>query len=121
MENVGSGAVTATFTLIPRPLAVSTLERFPLTPEVPAVAETLPGFEAASQFGFIAPARTPEAVIARLWEAMDAAMRDPALLERLLAAGYVPRVTTSQAFAARITEETPRWAEVIRDRRITTE
>jgi tripartite-type tricarboxylate transporter receptor subunit TctC len=102
-----------------RALAVSMTERFPLTPDVPAIAESFPGFEVASQFGFIAPARTPEPIIERLWSTMETAMRDPALLERLLAAAYVPRLLSPQAFAARIAEETPRWAEVIRERRIT--
>jgi tripartite-type tricarboxylate transporter receptor subunit TctC len=102
-------------------IAVGSTERFPQTPEVPTIAETLPGYEISSQFALLAPANTPAPVIRRLWGAMDAAMKDPAMLERLRAAAYIPRVGTPEAFPAYLAAETQRWGEVIRARRITLE
>ena len=100
-------------------IAVGSAARFPQTPDVPTIAETLPGYEISSQFALLAPAGTPAPVIRRLWTAMDASMRDPDLLRRLEAAAYIPTVTTPESFPAYLAAETARWGEVIRARRIT--
>ncbi|WP_431283176.1 Bug family tripartite tricarboxylate transporter substrate binding protein [Humitalea sp. 24SJ18S-53] len=102
-------------------IAIGSAARFALTPAVPTIAETLPGYEISSQFALLAPAATPAPIIRRLWTAMDAAMRDPALLERLRAAAFIPQVGTPEAFPAYLAAETARWGEIIRARRITME
>ena len=102
-------------------IAVGSSERFPQTPEIPTIGETLPGYEVSSQFALMAPGGTPQAVVQRLWAAMDATMRDPAVLERMQAVAFIPRVGTPEAFPPYLAAETQRWGEVIRARGITME
>jgi tripartite-type tricarboxylate transporter receptor subunit TctC len=102
-------------------IAVGSSERFPQTPEIPTIGETLPGYEVSSQFALLAPSGTPQAVIQRLWTAMDATMRDPAVLDRMQAVAFIPRVGTPDAFLTYLAAETARWGKIIRARRITME
>ncbi|UFN47208.1 tripartite tricarboxylate transporter substrate binding protein [Roseomonas sp. OT10] len=102
-------------------LAVGSAERVALTPEVPTIAETLPGYEISSLFAVVAPAGTPPAAIRRLYDAMATAMRDPALLERLQAAVFLPRLAPPEVFTPFIQAESARWGELIRTRGITME
>ncbi len=105
-----------------RCLAVSTLERNPLAPNVPTFHESgFPGFQATSDFALLAPAGTPADIIARLEAAMRAAMADPAVLERLRNGAIVPTVGTAAEFPAYMRAESQKWADVIRQRNITLE
>lgn len=70
-----------------RILAVSTLNRMPQLPGVPAVSEVIPGFEMSAWQGFVAPAHTPEAIISRLENEISSAAKEPAVIEKLAAAG----------------------------------
>jgi hypothetical protein len=84
-------------------------------PEVPTFEEAgVPGYEAIGWFGTVAPASTPPAIIQRLNRETVAALQDPQIRERALAAGAEPFTNTPQEFAALIREETRKWAEVIR-------
>jgi tripartite-type tricarboxylate transporter receptor subunit TctC len=68
-------------------LAVTSEKRSPAAPEIPAMAETLPGFEAASWYGIVVPAQTPRAVIAKLHGAIDKALREQEVRQRFLSLG----------------------------------
>jgi tripartite-type tricarboxylate transporter receptor subunit TctC len=97
-----------------RPLAVTTARRSPLLPEIPAVAETLPGFEVVLWNGLVAPAGTPAAAIARLSAEANAALRDEAVRARLAELGSVPMPQTPEEFAAFLRAEVPKFAEIVR-------
>jgi tripartite-type tricarboxylate transporter receptor subunit TctC len=97
-----------------RALGVSGLSRLAAAPDVPTVAEAVPGFEASQWYGIVAPAGTPDAVVARLNAEIVKAMADPAVVERLAQEGAEAWTTTPDAFRSHITTETARWAEVVR-------
>lgn len=97
-----------------RALAVTSADRAPSMPEVPTVAEQgFPGFEAVAWFALVAPARTPEPVIARIQRDAAAAMAEPALRERLEGFGLVVIGSTPAEFAALIPREIERMAGVL--------
>ncbi|MGG5810027.1 Bug family tripartite tricarboxylate transporter substrate binding protein [Falsiroseomonas sp. CW058] len=103
-----------------RAVGVSTLERNPLAPEVPTIAESgFPGFEATSNFALLAPAGTPAPIVARLAAAKDAAMRNPEVLDRLRANSIFPTPGTPEQWPAYFRAESAKWAELIRARGIT--
>jgi len=86
-----------------RALGVTSLQRFDLLPQVPAMAETLDGFELNSWLAFFGPARLPEAISKRLSDELVAAVRDPDVRTRLRDGGLVPVGSTG-----------PELAEVVR-------
>ncbi|HYF08397.1 MAG TPA: tripartite tricarboxylate transporter substrate binding protein [Acetobacteraceae bacterium] len=97
-----------------RLLAQGDPSRFPLFPDLPRIADTVPGFEVTGWFGLCAPRGTPPAVVARWDEAVRTAMRDEALLRRLTEAGFTPLYEGPEAFARRLADDRRRWGEVIR-------
>ncbi len=97
-----------------RPIAVTTLERFSLLPDLPTVAETLPGFDATTWHGLVAPAGTPPDVIATLNRATVAALADRETKKRLTDLGVEVASTSPQDFAAYIKREIPKWTAVIK-------
>ncbi|WP_270937068.1 Bug family tripartite tricarboxylate transporter substrate binding protein [Falsiroseomonas oryzae] len=104
-----------------RPLAVTTRERTPAMPEVPATAEQgLPGVEATAWFGVQAPARTPRAAIQRISDEMNQIIREPDMQRRLAdLGGMAPNLTpdggtSPEAFDAFIKAEIAKWSEVVR-------
>jgi tripartite-type tricarboxylate transporter receptor subunit TctC len=99
-----------------RAIGVTSLKRSPTMPEVPTVAESgLPGFDAASWYGVLAPAGTPKEIVARLHAEMVRAMQSPDLKERMTAEGGEPIGSTPAEFAAFIRSETVKWARVIKE------
>ena len=103
-------------------LGVSTLARNPLAPTVPTIAESgFPGFEATSDFALLAPAGTPEPIIAALSRGLAATMANSDVAERLRASAIIPTYGTPQAFPAYLTAESAKWGELIRVRGITLE
>lgn len=96
-----------------RALAVSTPQRSPLVPELPAIAETLPGFDAAPFNYLAAPAATPPAAIARLNAVVNAILADPEFRRRMTELGEEPAGGTPEALAATIRAESARWQTVI--------
>ncbi|MBE9603737.1 tripartite tricarboxylate transporter substrate binding protein [Acetobacteraceae bacterium H6797] len=97
-----------------RALAVSTPKRSPLVPEIPAIAETLPGFDAAP-FNYLAgPGNLPAPIVARLNQEMVAILSDPAFRKRMEAQGEEPTPSTPEELAATIRAETARWGTVIK-------
>ncbi|MGG5817772.1 Bug family tripartite tricarboxylate transporter substrate binding protein [Falsiroseomonas sp. HW251] len=95
-------------------IAMTGAVRSPLAPGLPAVAETLPGFEAASWIAAAAPAGLPRDLAERVEAAVTAACADPALRERFAGLGVEPIGEGPQALAARAAAEDARWGEVIR-------
>jgi len=98
-----------------RPLAVTTAKRFSLMPDLPTVAETLPGFDATTWHGLVAPAGTPPDVIETLHRATVATLQDPAIRQRLADLGVEVGGDTPAEFAAYIKQEIPKWAAVIKE------
>jgi tripartite-type tricarboxylate transporter receptor subunit TctC len=97
-----------------RAIAVSTLQRSASAPEIPAVAETLPGFELNSWYGMMAPAGTPKAVVTRLNEELVKALRAPDVIEWMKQNGLDPRATTPEEHAAYIKAEIAKWARAVK-------
>jgi tripartite-type tricarboxylate transporter receptor subunit TctC len=102
-----------------RAVAVTSARRSPLMPELPAVAETLPGFETASWLAVGAPAGLPEAIAARVGAAVMAAARDPDTVRRFATLGAEAIGSTSGELEARIAAEDERWGELVRAANIT--
>jgi tripartite-type tricarboxylate transporter receptor subunit TctC len=96
--------------------AVTSAVRSEALPDVPTVAEAgkLPGFEASSWFGLLAPAGTPAEVVSRLQQETAKALNLPAVKERLLAQGAIPSGNTPAEFAALIDAEIKKWEAVVK-------
>ena len=97
-----------------RALAVTTARRAALVPDVPTVAETLPGYEVALWNGVLAPAGTPADAVQRLAQEIQAALRTPEMRERLAQQGSEPVGSGPEEFATFIAAELPKWAELVR-------
>ena len=98
-----------------RALAVTSATRSNLTPQLPTVAESgIPGYDASTWYGIIAPAGTPHAVIARLNREMTTLLAALDFREQLMAAGADPAPNTPEQFAALIQSEISKWAKVIK-------
>src|SRR5262249_17885747 len=88
--------------------------RIAVLPEVPALAEFLPGYEAVGWYGLGLPRKTPDAIVNKLSEAMNAALTDPKSKTRLADLGVEPMPLTPKEFAKFIGDETDKWAKVIK-------
>jgi len=97
-----------------RALAVTSTRRSELLPDVPTVAEFVPGYEASQWYGVGAPKGTPAEVIAKLNSEINAALADPKLKARLSDLGAELTPTTPAEFGKLIADETEKWAKVVR-------
>jgi tripartite-type tricarboxylate transporter receptor subunit TctC len=97
-----------------RALAVTTATRSELLPEVPSVAEFVPGYEASQWYGIGAPKSTPPEIVAKLNQEINAALADPKMKMRFSDLGGVPTPMTPAEFAKLIANETEKWGKVIR-------
>lgn len=97
-----------------RALAVTSPTRAAVLPDVPAMAEFLPGFEASIYVGLAAPRDTPAAIIDTLGSALSRALDDPAITRRIAEFGDAPLRLSPAAFSKLVADETEKWAEVIR-------
>ena len=97
-----------------RALAVTTAARSEALPEVPTVAEFVPGYEASGWNGVCAPKGTPADIVRKLNNAINAALADPKLKARLADLGATPLGGSSSDFGTLIAEETAKWSKVIR-------
>jgi tripartite-type tricarboxylate transporter receptor subunit TctC len=95
-------------------IAVATPKRLPALPNVPAIAETLPGFEAAAWFGIVAPPKTPQAIADKINADVNEALKQPDILKRLTDLSAEPIGGSPQATAAYMREEVERWHKVIK-------
>lgn len=96
-----------------RALGVSTRQRLKAAPDVPAIAEFLPGFAASAWHGVLAPARTPPEIISKLAAEIQKIMKDPGLVDFLAKLDVTAVSNTPAEFAAFINEETDRWSAVV--------
>jgi tripartite-type tricarboxylate transporter receptor subunit TctC len=102
-----------------RGIAVSSLQRVPEAPELAAIAETVPGFETVSWGGVLAPAGTPQPVIARLNAALQVAMARPDVGGALARQGIQPQAGTPEAFGLYVAAEIAKWTGVVRQMGLT--
>ncbi|MGG5818235.1 Bug family tripartite tricarboxylate transporter substrate binding protein [Falsiroseomonas sp. HW251] len=102
-----------------RPLAVTGDARMAVLPEVPPVADTVPGYKATAWYGILVPRGTPQPVKDRLYAAMREALGNPELVRRLREEGAEPSTLDARGFAELIKWERERWAVVVRQARIT--
>jgi tripartite-type tricarboxylate transporter receptor subunit TctC len=118
------GQVQATFDNLPssighikagklRALAVTTATRSPELPDVPTVAETVPGYEASAFFGLVAPKGTPAEAIDVINKQVNAAMKDPKMLARMKDLGGIPLTGSPADFGKLLTSETAKWEKVV--------
>ncbi|MBV9971428.1 MAG: tripartite tricarboxylate transporter substrate binding protein [Xanthobacteraceae bacterium] len=97
-----------------RLIAVTSLTRSALEPDVPAVAETLPGYEAVLRYGLAAPAGTPRPIVDRLNKDLNAALTSKEVGERLAIEGAEPLPSTPEEYGADIDREEAQWSKVVR-------
>lgn len=98
-----------------RALAVTGAQRSQALPDVPTVAELgFPGYQATNWYSFVAPARTPDAIVKKLNEAIVAALRDPKTIERLETQAMEPDPSTPEQMRAFVEKEYETWGDVVR-------
>jgi tripartite-type tricarboxylate transporter receptor subunit TctC len=127
MTDVVSGTVELYLSSVPtllgqikqgklRPLAVTSAKRVDDLPNVPTINESgYKGFDAVTWFGLLAPAGTPQEVVARLNQEFNKALQQPALRKRLADEGAEPAGGTPQQFAALIKDDMVRWSKVVKE------
>jgi len=125
MADVSTGRVPLTFTSLSsglpyiesgrvKILAVSNGERLAVLPDVPTVAETIPGYDVTPWFGLFVPAGTPEAVADTLHQALNTALRDAEVKAALEKLGIVPAQDSRADFAAMVEREVALWGRAVR-------
>jgi tripartite-type tricarboxylate transporter receptor subunit TctC len=97
-----------------RALAVTSAARAELLPELPTVGDFVPGYETTQWYGMGAPAKTPTEIVSKLNREINAAIADPAMKARLAAIGGEPLPGPPADFGKLISEETEKWAKVVR-------
>jgi tripartite-type tricarboxylate transporter receptor subunit TctC len=122
--DVMSGQVTMTFgtslSVVPharagrlRALATTGAQRSPALPELPTIAEVVPGYEASLWYGFAAPARLPSEILNRLHAALVATLQLPDVRERLASQGLDVQHNTPEEFSKLLAADVARWAKVV--------
>jgi tripartite-type tricarboxylate transporter receptor subunit TctC len=102
-----------------RGIAVTTLKRSSVLPDLPTVDETLSGFEVNSWYGLEAPAGTPKPVVDRLYNEVSAILKMPDIVERLKASGLDPEGTTPEQHTAKVKADIARWAKLVKETGVT--
>ncbi len=98
-----------------RGIAVTTRKRAPAFPNLPAVAETLPGYDVSNWYGLVAPIRVSPQIVQYLYKQVVAAIADPEVKDRLEKEGSELLGSTPREFGAHINNEVKKWGKVIRD------
>lgn len=96
-------------------IAVSTSQRSSILPDVPAVAETVPGFDFNFWYGMMAPAGTPPDIVKKLNAALNETLAMPDIRERMLQSGLDPEPTTPEAFSKKIADDLKAWSRAVAD------
>jgi tripartite-type tricarboxylate transporter receptor subunit TctC len=104
-----------------RALAVTTTTREPSMPDVPVLADTVPGYEAVAWFGMGAPKNTPREIIDKLNAEVNRALADPKMRERLAELGGKPMPGTPEDFGKRVASEVEKWGKVVKASGVTAE
>jgi tripartite-type tricarboxylate transporter receptor subunit TctC len=98
-----------------RAIAVTSAKRSPAAPEIPTVAETIPGFEATSWFAVFAPANTPRAIVDRINAEIQRVYKLPDVQQRLATLGLDPILSSPEELARYQAAEIGKWAKVVKD------
>ena len=101
-----------------RALGVTSLDRSPLAPELPAIADVLPGFESNTWFGLYAPKGLPADLLARINTAANESVSDPEVRDKLSKLGIAPATGTPARFAAMVAQDSAKWKKIITERKI---
>ena len=102
-----------------RALAISTLKRSPLLPELPTIDEAgVPGYDKSARFALFAPAAVPEPIVTRVYQAVARVLKDPEIVKRLAAEGAVPGGQPPAEFDAFVRSELVLWAKLIREMKL---
>ena len=102
-----------------RGIAITSAQRSAMAPELPTIAESgLPGFEAGTWYGLLAPSGTPRDIVTRLNGEVVRIMQLQEIREKLAAQGAEPRTGTPQEFGKFVQNEVARWAKVVKAARI---
>ena len=96
-----------------RALGVTSAQRWPSVPDVPAIAETVPGYESSVFYGMSAPKGTPPEIVATLNKAVNEVLKDPKLIARFAELGGVPKPMTPEEYGKLIASETEKWRKVV--------
>jgi tripartite-type tricarboxylate transporter receptor subunit TctC len=96
-----------------RALGVTSPQRWPSVPDIPAIAETVPGFESVGFYGISAPKGTPPEIVETLNKAVGEALKDPKLVARLAEIGGIPKPMTPAEFGKLVADETEKWRKVV--------
>jgi tripartite-type tricarboxylate transporter receptor subunit TctC len=104
-----------------RALAVTTAERWPALPKLPALSEAVPGYEAGTYYGIFAPKGTPQAVIDRVNAEVNRILQDGGIKKTLEAQGMAPSGGTPAKFGQRVKTEYDGWVKVVRETRLKVE
>jgi len=96
-----------------RALATTGVKRSELTPNLPTVAETVPGYEATIWLGIMAPKGTPKEVVTFLNQAINKVIQKPEVKEMWLKQGAIPMVKTPEEFDAYLRKDIEKWAHVV--------
>lgn len=102
-----------------RGIAVTSARRLTILPDLPAIGEILPGYEATNFYGLSAPKGTPQPVIEALSKELNAGLANPELVAKLAPTGLTPHAMSPAEFGALITSETEKWRKVIKSAGIT--
>jgi len=102
-----------------RALGVTTAKRTPLAPDLPAIAEVLPGYESNTWFGLYGPRGLPAAIVAKVNAAVNQTLTDPEVKDKLFRLGIEPVGGTPAAFSAMLANESVKWRQIIVERKIT--
>jgi tripartite-type tricarboxylate transporter receptor subunit TctC len=124
MADVLAGHVNMVFDTMPsampqvrgnklRPIGISSLTRHPSLPDVPTIAETLPGYEYISWYGLFAPAGTPPAIVERLNAEVHKVLASPEVIEKFKTSGIDVNSSSSADFSNLVKAEVPKWRKVI--------
>jgi tripartite-type tricarboxylate transporter receptor subunit TctC len=97
-----------------RALAVTSAQRSFVFPEVPSIGETIPGYDVSLYYGVSAPKGTPGDIIAVLNRALNAALADPKMKERIAGFGGTPLAVTPEGFGKLVADETVKWEKVVK-------
>ena len=98
-----------------RALGVTAPQRMRVIPDVPAIAETLPGYDVQGFYGVLAPAKTPKAIIDKLHAEIVFILKQPSVSDRLLELGFVPVGNTPEEFTVYVQSEITTWGKVFRE------
>lgn len=104
-----------------RALGVTTAQRTPLAPDLPAIAEVLPGYESNTWFGLYGPRGLPAEIVVKINTAVNQTLSDPEVKDKLFRLGIEPVGGSPAAFTSMLAQESAKWRRIIVERKITAE